>query len=64
MIEVLIEEKEGLKDQYRGRSAADAPDEVDGVVIVRSKKPLKIGGFVNVRITDATEYDLAGEVAE
>lgn len=64
VIEVLIEEKEGLKDQYRGRSAADAPDEVDGVVIVRSKKPLKIGGFVNVRITDATEYDLAGEVAE
>lgn len=64
VIEVLIEEKEGLKDQYRGRSAADAPDEVDGVVIVRSKKPLKIGSFVNVRITDATEYDLAGEVAE
>ncbi len=64
VIEVPIEEKEGLKDQYRGRSAADAPDEVDGVVIVRSKKPLKIGGFVNVRITDATEYDLAGEVAE
>lgn len=64
VIEVLIEEKEGLKDQYRGRSAADAPDEVDGMVIVRSKKPLKIGGFVNVRITDATEYDLAGEVAE
>ncbi len=64
VIEVLIEEKEGLKDQYRGRNAADAPDEVDGVVIVRSKKPLKIGGFVNVRITDATEYDLAGEVAE
>lgn len=64
VIEVLIEEKEGLKDQYRGRSAADAPDEVDGVVIVRSKKPLKTGGFVNVRITDATEYDLAGEVAE
>lgn len=64
VIEVLIEEKEGLKDQYRGRSAADAPDEVDGVVIVRSKKPLKIGDFVNVRITDATEYDLAGEVAE
>ncbi len=30
VIEVLIEEKEGLKDQYRGRSAADAPDEVDG----------------------------------
>ena len=64
VIEVLIEEKEGLKDQYRGRNAADAPDEVDGVVIVRSKKPLKIGGFVNVRITDATEYDLAGEGAE
>jgi len=58
----------GLKPQddndktYIGRSEYDAPD-VDGVVYVRSKAPLKAGNFVQVMITDAYEYDLAG-VAE
>ncbi len=47
---------------YIGRSEYDAPD-VDGVVYVRSKAPLKAGNFVQVKITDAYEYDLSG-VAE
>ncbi|MBF0504665.1 MAG: MiaB/RimO family radical SAM methylthiotransferase [Candidatus Omnitrophica bacterium] len=57
----------GLKpqdDKYRtyiGRSEYDAPD-VDGVVYVRSKLSLKPGDFVQVLITDAYEYDLAGQV--
>ena len=46
---------------YIGRSEYDAPD-VDGVVYVRSKVPLKAGDFVQVMITDAYEYDLAGVV--
>jgi len=61
-LKVLIEEKE--KDSlntYIGRSEYDAPD-VDGVVYVRSDAPLKAGDFVRVMITDAYEYDLAGEV--
>ena len=62
-LKVLIEEKEkDSTDTYIGRSEYDAPD-VDGVVYVRSKKPLKAGDFVQVMITDAYEYDLAG-VAE
>lgn len=59
-IEVLVEEKEGLKNQYRGRSAADAPDEVDGQVIFTCDEDLSLGSFVQVHITDANAYDLFG----
>ena len=59
-LRVLIDEKQnGVKDTYLGRSQYDAP-EVDGVVFVQSAKPLKSGDFVDVKITDAYEYDLAG----
>ena len=62
-LKVLIEEKEkDTSGTYIGRSEYDAPD-VDGVVYVRSKAALKTGDFVQVMITDAYEYDLAG-VAE
>ncbi|MCF0107032.1 MAG: 30S ribosomal protein S12 methylthiotransferase RimO [Holdemanella sp.] len=60
VIEVLVEEKEGLKNQYRGRSMADAPDEVDGQVIFKCDEDLELGSFVQVEITDANEYDLFG----
>lgn len=59
-MEVLVEEKEGLKNRYRGRSKADAPDEVDGQVIFTSDKDLSLGDFVSVKITDAKDYDLIG----
>lgn len=59
-IEVLVEEKEGLIDRYRGRSKADAPDEVDGQIIFTSEKPLELGQFVKVKITEAKEFDLIG----
>jgi ribosomal protein S12 methylthiotransferase len=48
-------------ETYLGRSEYDAPD-VDGVVYVRSKAPLKPGDFAQVMITDAYEYDLVGVV--
>jgi ribosomal protein S12 methylthiotransferase len=61
-LKVLIEEKEkNSPGTYIGRSEYDAPD-VDGVVYVRSTGPLKAGNFVQVKITDAYEYDLAGVV--
>lgn len=60
VIEVLVEEKEGLTNRYRGRSKADAPDEVDGQVIFRCDEDLDMGSFVQVVITDAKEYDLFG----
>lgn len=58
VIDVLIDERE--KGAYLGRSQCDAP-EVDGLVYVHSKKELKPGDFVKVRITDTLEYDLVGE---
>lgn len=61
-LDVLIEEKQkGEENVYLGRSEYDAPD-VDGLVYVRSLKTLKPGDFVRVRMTDAYEYDLAGEL--
>ncbi len=59
-LDVLIEEKEKGEKIYIGRSEYDAPD-VDGLVYVRSPRPLKSGEFVKVKITDAYAYDLAGE---
>ena len=49
-----------MTNRYRGRSKADAPDEVDGQVICRCDEDLDIGSFVQVEITDAKEYDLFG----
>ena len=60
-LKVLIEER--VKDEmarYIGRSEFDAPD-VDGVVHVRSAKPLRIGEFVQVHVTGSMEYDLQGD---
>jgi ribosomal protein S12 methylthiotransferase len=58
-IPVLVEEKQD--GAYIGRSQGDAP-EVDGVVYINTRQPLKIGKFVQVKITDTLEYDLAGEL--
>jgi len=55
----LVEEKQD--GAYIGRSQGDAP-EVDGVVYINTRQLLKIGKFVQVRITDTLEYDLVGEV--
>ncbi len=60
--DILIEEKMKNDDNiYIGRSEFDAP-EVDGIIYVRSNKDLILGDFQRVKITDALEYDLIGEV--
>ncbi len=57
---VLVEEnpEQGV---YIGRTQFQAP-EVDGMTFIYSKG-LEIGSIVPVRITDAYEYDIAGEMA-
>jgi ribosomal protein S12 methylthiotransferase len=60
VIEVLVEEKEGLTGRWRGRSKADAPDEADGQVIFTSDKNLEPGTFVHVLVTRARPYDVEG----
>ncbi len=56
---VLVDKKEAGK--YLGRTEFDSV-EVDNEVIISSDKKLIIGDFVDVKITAAYDYDLAGEV--
>ena len=59
-IEVLCEGFDAVAEVYFGRSRADAPD-VDGKVYFTSSKKLPEGKIVNVKITEAMDYDLFGE---
>ncbi len=61
-LDVIIDEQD-IQDKslFLGRTQYDAP-EVDGCVYVKSKKGLKTGNFVRVKITDTLEYDLVGEL--
>jgi len=43
----------------KGRSKGDAP-EIDGAVYVASRRPLRVGEIVTVKIERAAEYDLHG----
>lgn len=58
--EVVIEGRD-RNNFYIARSQFEAP-EVDGKIIVFSKRKLLPGEFVVVKILDAFEYDLVGEV--
>ena len=59
--EVVIEEVAEAGKILVGRTAFDAPD-IDGVVYVHTTLPIEFGTFVNVKITDALEYDLIGVI--
>ncbi len=61
VIEVLIDEiKSGKTKIAIGRTKGDAP-EIDGRVIIRTDKA-QVGKFIKVKVTEASEYDLAGEI--
>ena len=57
---VLIDRKEG--GYFIGRTEHDSPEVDNEVLLDAQKNKCKIGEFVNVRITDAAEFDLVGEV--
>ncbi len=59
--EVLIEGFITDEGVYVGRSFEDAP-KVDSMIFVSSEKPLIVGSYVKVKITDFSDYDLVGEV--
>jgi ribosomal protein S12 methylthiotransferase len=59
VFKVIIDKKEG--GNYLGRTEFDSV-EVDNEVIIKSNEKLTIGNFVNVKITNAYDYDLEGEV--
>ncbi len=56
---VLVDKKEA--GRYIGRTEFDSV-EVDNEVIIKANKKLEIGNFYAVKITNAFDYDLEGEV--
>ena len=55
---VIIDEANGLA--AKGRTKYDAP-EIDGAVHVQSRRPLRVGDIVTVKIDEADAYDLYGQ---
>ena len=60
-VTVLCDGFDTVAEIYYGRSSSDAPD-VDGRVYFKSKRRINPGAFVDVKITEALDYDLVGEV--
>ena len=58
MRDILVDD-----DVYVGRTYRDAPG-VDGIVFVSAPYELISGSFVDVKITEANEYDLTGVIVE
>jgi ribosomal protein S12 methylthiotransferase len=61
---VMIENVDSESGKLAGRTQAHAP-EVDGLVFIdgsEASPPPKPGDIVDVKITDALEYDLTGEI--
>ena len=61
ILDVMIEGKVADEPAYVGRTYMDAPN-VDGLIFVDTGEALMSGDFVRVRVTQAAEYDLIGEV--
>jgi ribosomal protein S12 methylthiotransferase len=57
---VLIDRKEG--GSFIGRTEFDSPEVDNEVLIDGTTNYLRIGDFVNVKVTQATEFDLTGDV--
>ena len=57
---VLVDRMEG--GEFFGRTEFDSP-EVDNEVVIKTNEYLRIGDFVNVKVTDASEFDLVGGLA-
>jgi ribosomal protein S12 methylthiotransferase len=61
-VKVLCDGFDAVAEVYYGRSYADAPD-VDGKVYFTSpRRKINTGAFVEIRVTEAMDYDLIGEV--
>jgi ribosomal protein S12 methylthiotransferase len=60
-MDVIIDRKaDDVQFDFEGRSFLDAPD-IDGIVYIHGKK-CNIGDIIRVKIIDAWEYDLVGEM--
>ncbi len=59
-IKVLFDRKEG--EHFVGRTTYDSPEVDNEVLVAAADHYVRIGDFADVRITDATDYDLYGEI--
>lgn len=59
--EAVVEGFDKWAECYFGRTESDAPD-IDGKVFFAGTDKLRVGQYVNIRITDILDYDLIGEV--
>jgi len=59
-LKVLIENYDHHANLYTARSQKFSP-EIDGQILIKSKKPLPSNAFVSVKITKANIYDLEAE---
>lgn len=62
-IKVLVDEAPDEDGIATARSSADAPD-IDGLVFIEGNPDVKPGDFVDVKITDSSDYDLFAEVVK
>ena len=61
--DILVEGYDENNFMYYGRGYYDSLD-VDGLTYIAAHDELEIGSIVPVKILDADEFDLTGEVAE
>ena len=59
----MVEGKVADEDTYVTRTYRDAPG-VDGYLFLNTAASLMTGDFVRVRVTQANEYDLIGELCD
>lgn len=62
-LEAVIEGYLPEEDVYVARTYMDAPD-IDGYLFLKSDRELLSGSFVKAFVTDSSEYDLIGEIAD
>ena len=57
----IFDRKEG--NSYIGRTVFDSPDVDNNVIVDASKFYFQTGQFIDIRINEATDFDLYGEPA-
>lgn len=60
IMEGIVMEYDSLHQEYRIRTYWNAPDGVDGNIILKTNKKLNIGQLIKIKIINAFVYDLAG----
>lgn len=63
VLQAVVEGYDQWGECYFGRTQSDAPD-IDGKIFFDSAQKLAVGQFVNVKVAEALDYDLMGEVTD